>query len=173
VNDVDAFNLALLLLRVCAGLTLAAHGYNHLFRGGRVAGTGRWFESLGMKPGKLHAMLASVTELAAGFGFAAGLLTPLCAAGFVGCLFVAVWTVHRFNGFFIIKEGWEYVTVLMVLAVSVSMIGPGQWSLDDKLGIADDLDGWTGLLISAGGGLLAAIGLLAVFYRPPAKEPAA
>jgi putative oxidoreductase len=53
------------------------------------------------------------------------------------------------------------------------MIGPGQWSLDDKLGIADDLDGWTGLLISAGGGLLAAIGLLAVFYRPPAKEPAA
>ncbi|MEY2455468.1 MAG: hypothetical protein QOK06_562, partial [Acidimicrobiaceae bacterium] len=27
-----------------------------------------------------------------------------------------------------------------------------------------------GLLISAGGGLAAAIGLLAVFYRPPARE---
>jgi putative oxidoreductase len=173
VNDVDSINFALLALRVCAGLTLAAHGYNHLFRGGKVAGTGRWFESLGMKPGKFHAVFASVTEIVSGIGFALGLLTPLCAAGFVGCLFVAVWTVHRFNGFFIIKEGWEYVTLVMVLAVSVAMIGPGQWSLDDKLGIADDLDGWTGLIISAGGGLVAAIVLLAIFYRPPVKEPAA
>jgi putative oxidoreductase len=80
-----------------------------------------------------------------------------------------VWTVHRFNGFFIIKEGWEYVTVLMVMAVSVAMIGPGEWSLDDKLGIAEKLDGWVGLAVGGGGGLLAAAGLLVMFYRPPAK----
>lgn len=172
MNLPNEINLALLALRVVAGLTLAAHGYNHLFRGGKVQGTGRWFASIGMKPGVFHAWLASITELAAGLGFALGLLTPLCAAGFVGTLFVAVWTVHRFNGFFITKEGWEYVTVLMVLAVGVAIIGPGDWSLDSALSIADDLDGWTGLAISAGGGLAAAIATLAIFYRPEPRSSA-
>lgn len=164
-------NFALLVLRVCVGLSLAAHGYNHIFRGGKIAGTGRWFASLGMKPGELHAWLASITELAAGFGLALGLLTPFDAAGFVGCLSVAVWTVHRFNGFFIIKEGWEYVTVLMVASVCIAIIGPGEWSFDHLLGIDDKLDGWVGLVIGAGGGLAAAILTLGLFYRPPAKMP--
>jgi putative oxidoreductase len=168
-DNIDAFNLALLAIRVCLGLSLAMHGYGHFFRGGKIQGTGRWFASLGMKPGIFHAWLASVTELAAGFGFALGLLTPLCAAGFVGLLFVAFWLIHRHNGFFIIKEGWEYVTVLMVVAVCVGMIGPGEWSLDHAFGIDDNLSGWTGLAIGAGLGLAAAIATLAVFYRPPAK----
>ena len=34
-------NLALLILRVVAGLTLAAHGWNKFFGGGRIPGTGR------------------------------------------------------------------------------------------------------------------------------------
>ena len=169
MNDADAVNFALLMMRVCLGLSLAMHGYGHFFRGGKIAGTGRWFASLGMKPGILHAWLASVTEFVAGLGFALGLFTTLDAAGFVGLLFVAVWTVHRFNGFFVLKEGWEYVTVLMVVAVGIAMIGPGEWSLDDKLGIADKLDGWVGLAIGGAGGLAAGIGLLLVFYRPPAK----
>ena len=77
--------------------------------------------------------------------------------------------MHRFNGFFIIKEGWEYVTVLMVLAVGIAMIGPGEWSLDHLLGIDDLLDGWVGLLVGAGGGLAAACGTLAIFYTKPVK----
>lgn len=166
----NEINLAMLVLRACIGLTLAAHGYNHIFRGGRIAGTGRWFESLGMKPGRLHAWLASITEIVAGFGMALGLLTPFDAAGFVGTLFVAVWTFHRFNGFFILKEGWEYVTVLMVTAVAIAVIGPGQWSLDSALGISGPLDGWVGLTIGAGGGLAASVLTLALFYRKPAVQ---
>jgi putative oxidoreductase len=173
MNDVDAINFALLALRVCAGLSMAMHGYGHFFRGGRIAGAGRWFESIGVRHGLFNAWLASVTEVVAGFGFALGLFTTLDAAGFVGLLFVAVWTVHRFNGFFVLKEGWEYVTVLMVLAVCVAMIGPGQWSLDNALGIEDKLDGWVGLAIGAGGGLASAIAILAIFYRRPEPKPAA
>jgi len=48
---VDQVNLGLLVLRVAVGVTMIAHGYNHIYRGGKIAGTGRWFESLGMKPG--------------------------------------------------------------------------------------------------------------------------
>ncbi len=169
MSDANAANLALLLLRVGAGVTLALHGYRHFFTGGRIAGTGRWFESIGMKPGRAHAVLASGTELVAGLGFAFGLLTTFDAAGCVGLMFVAAWTVHRFNGYPSAKDGWEYVSVLALLYVGVAMLGPGEWSLDDKLGIADKLDGYVGLAIGAGVGLLSAILLLAVFYRPPAK----
>jgi putative oxidoreductase len=166
----DEFNLALLLLRVSFGLMMVAHGYNHFFRGGRIAGTGRWFESLGMKPGKFHATLASSTEIGAGAMFALGLLTPFAAAGFVGLMAVAIATLHRKNGFFVLKEGWEYTGLIAVTAVCVSLLGPGEWSLDDALDIATDLDGWTGFWISLGIGLGSAAALLAIFYRPPAPK---
>jgi putative oxidoreductase len=166
----DEFNFALLVLRVGFGLMMFAHGYNHFFRGGRIAGTGRWFDSLGMKPGRTHAILASATEVGAGLMFAAGLLTPLAAAGFVGLMTVAIVTVHRKNGFFIVKEGWEYTGLIAVVAVCVSLMGPGEWSLDHAFDIADDLDGWTGFWLSSLLGVGAAAALLAVFYRPPKQE---
>jgi putative oxidoreductase len=163
----DEYNFALLVLRVTFGLMMFAHGYNHFFRGGRIPGTGRWFESLGMRPGRLHAIFASTTEVVAGLMFAAGLLTPFAAAGFVGLMAVAIATLHRKNGFFIVKEGWEYTGLIAVVAVCVSLLGPGEWSLDDAFGIADDLSGWTGVWISLLLGLGAAGALLAVYYRPP------
>ena len=41
-------------------------------------------------------------------------------------MLVAAWTVHRHNGFFIVKEGWEYNLVLAVSAVAVATLGAGQ-----------------------------------------------
>ncbi len=48
------------------GITMIAHGYNHIWGGGKIAGTAGWFASMGLKPGILHAWLASLTELGAG-----------------------------------------------------------------------------------------------------------
>lgn len=162
-------DVALLILRLVLGLTLAAHGLNKFFGGGRIPGTARWFESIGMKPGKFHAVVAASAETAAGFGLAAGLLTPIPAAGFVALMATAVWTVHRSNGFFIIKEGWEYNLVLAVSAVVVAMLGAGRLSLDWLIFGHNWCDGWCGLLISVGLGLAGVLGQLAVFYRPPVK----
>ena len=161
-----AYDTALLILRVCLGLTMAAHGYNKFFGGGRIPGTAGWFESIGMKPGVLHARIAATTEMTAGLGLAVGLLTPIPAAGFVALMLVAAWTVHRPNGFFVVKEGWEYTWILALVAVAVATIGPGEWSLDHAIGLADELDGGVGLAVSAGLGLGAATALLAVAYRP-------
>ena len=67
------------------------------------------------------------------------------------------------------KSGWEYNFILAVAAVGFAMLGPGEWSLDDAFGIADDMDQWTGLVIAGAGGVAAGIGQLALFYRPPAS----
>ncbi len=164
-TEVDA---ALFLLRIVAGPVLAAHGYGKLFLGGRIDGTASWFDSIGMRPGRVHAWLAALGEIAAGLFLALGFLTTFAALGFVGLMTVAFVTSHRDKGFFILKEGWEYVFVLAVIAVVLATTGPGAWSIDDAIGIADDLDGFTGTGIAAVGGVGAAMALLGAFYRPQA-----
>src|ERR1700731_2234532 len=162
-----AYDLGLLILRLGLGLTLAAHGFNKFFGGGRIPGAARWFESIGMKHGPFQAVVAASTEISAGLGLAAGLLTPIPAAGFVALMFVASWTVHRPNGFFIVKEGWEYNLGLALSAVAVATIGAGRFSLDWLIFGHNWCDGWHGLLISLLLGRGGAIGQLLIFYRPP------
>ncbi len=123
-----------------------------------------------MKPGKFHATVAASTEVTAGLGLAAGLLTPIPAAGFVAMMSVAAWTVHRPNGFFIVKEGWEYNLILAVGAVVIAMLGPGRFSLDQLIFGHNWLDGWAGLLLSVLLGLAGAVGQLVIFYRPPVTK---
>jgi len=165
-----AVDTGLLILRLCLGITLALHGFNKFFGGGRIPGTARWFESIGMKPGTFHARIAATTEVSAGLGLAAGLLTPIPAAGFVALMLVAAWTVHRPNGFFIVKEGWEYNLVLALSAVAVATVGAGRFSLDFAIFGHDWCAGWTGLLISVVLGLGGGIGQLVIFYRPPVRS---
>ena len=87
-------------------------------------------------------------------------------------MFVAAWTVHRKNGFFIVKEGWEYNLILAVAAVAIAGTGAGKLSLDYALFTAarlcyDYLHGWCGLLIARGAGPGGGIGQL-VDLLPPA-----
>jgi putative oxidoreductase len=171
---VDQVNLGLLVLRVAVGVTMVAHGYNHIYRGGKIAGTGRWFESLGMKPGRLHAWLASLTELAAGAGLIVGLLTPLAAGALLGVVLVAWITNHRDAGFFVFRrptEGWEYLMNLAAAFVAIACLGPGEWSLDNAIDFQPH--GWSGFAIAAVIGFGGTVALLATFWRPPKKESAA
>ena len=156
MSDLDSINLALLVFRVGIGAVMLAHGLNHIYGGGKIAGTARWFESLGMRPGIVHAWLASLTEVAGGIALILGLLTPLGGAAVIGVMLVAWITNHRGNGFFIFRpgEGWEYVMTLTFCGLALAVLGPGEWSLDEAIGWRDDLIGTTGLLIAvlAGGG---------------------
>jgi putative oxidoreductase len=168
-----ALDIAALLLRVIVGVTMLLHGYNHAFGGGRIAGTARWFGSIGMRPPLLHAYLATLTELCAGTLLILGLFTPVAAAGVIGTMCVALVTNHLRNGFFIFRpgEGYEYVLMIIVVTAAIGAAGGGAWSLDGLLAIQQQLDEWVGLGVAAGGGGLAAGATLAVFFRRP--EPAA
>ena len=139
----DQVNLGLLILRVAVGATMIAHGYNHIYRGGKIKGTGRWFASLGMKPGILHAWLASLTELAAGAALIVGLLTPLAAGAILGVMLVAFITNHRKAGFFVFRrptEGWEYLEPARA-CFAIGCLGAGEWSLDNAIDITSTAGG--------------------------------
>jgi putative oxidoreductase len=165
-------DVGLLLLRVVAGLTMAAHGYQKFFSGGRIAGTARWFDSMGMRPGRLHALAAASTEVGSGVLLALGLLTPLAGAAFVALMLVAAYTVHRPNGFFSVRSGWEYNLILALIGATLGFTGPGRFSLDHVLGLDSLLPAMGGGLIAIVGGLLAGAGQLVIFYRPPAAKTA-
>jgi putative oxidoreductase len=65
------------------------------FGGYDPAGTGQFFESLGLRPGRRNAMAAGWTETGGGILIALGLATPLAAAGLsavmIAALRTAIW----------------------------------------------------------------------------------
>src|SRR3954471_16270048 len=133
----------LLLLRVVAGLTIAAHGAQKLFGwfgGNGLEGTGAFFGK-DFKAGKAMALLAGLSELG-GVLLALGLLTPLAAFGIVVTMATAIRVVHWRNGFFNHSRGYEYKLLLLTVPVAVVMTGPGRFSIDRAIGLDDD---WSGL----------------------------
>lgn len=162
----SAVDIAAALLRLIVGITMIAHGWNHAFGGGGLAGTARWFESIGVRPGRLNALAATVTELVAGSFLLLGFVTPLAAAAVVGTLLVAFVTNHVRNGFFIFRpgEGYEYVLMIIVVTSALGALGPGRLSLDRAVGF--DMVGWEGLATALVVGGFAAGATLAAFWRP-------
>jgi putative oxidoreductase len=167
----DQFNLAILVLRLVVGPVFAFHGFAKIFRGGRLDGTAGWFDSIGMHPGHVHARVAAFGELATGACITLGLLTTLGGMGVVGLMAVAFWTVHKGKGLLVLTGGWEYVLVLGTVGVALATVGPGEWSLDNALGI--DLNGPVGFAVALGGGLVLAAAVLATSYREPAPAAGA
>ncbi|MFJ9376369.1 DoxX family membrane protein [Streptomyces sp. NPDC101455] len=166
----DADVAVLLLVRVAVGLIMIVHGLNHWRGGGRIEGTARWFTGLGLRQGVLQAWTSVLTEVGAGVLLVLGLLTPLACAAVISVMLVAGLLAHRPNGFFVFKDGYEYVLTLAVVALALAVLGPGRWSVDHAAGI--DLTGWTGGVIALGAAVAATGGLLGTFWRPEPKGDA-
>ena len=174
-NGSTTFNLVLLIARVALGLMILAHGYAKVFRGGKLAGTAGWFDSIGMRPGKINAYMAAGTEIGVGILLTLGLLVPLAAAGLVALMTVAIVTVHRKNGFFVYNagQGIEYCLMLIVLAITVGSFGGGKFSIDHAHTFVTWFDRpmhalLTVTVVGFGGALLQ----LAAVYRPGKAQQA-
>jgi len=163
-------DIAALLLRAVLGITMLAHGWNHAFGGGKIAGTTRWFASIGMRPAWVHAYVATLTEIGSGVLLLLGLLTPLAAAGVLGTMLVALVTAHLKNGFFIFRpgQGYEYVLMICVVGVALAGTGGGWLSLDHALGYP--ISGWVSYLVCVGAGGIGAALTLATSWRPERPE---
>jgi putative oxidoreductase len=155
--------IGLLVLRLVVGLGFAAHGAQKLFGafgGGGIAGTGQLFHQIGLRPGRVHALVAGVSEFAGGLLIAVGLATPFAAAVLIATMTAAVLTVHGRNGFFATNNGVEYHLTLVAALFALAGVGAGQWSLDHALGLDLMGTGWALAALAAGvlGGIAAVLG---------------
>ena len=121
------------LLRAVVGVLFVGHGTQKLFGwfgGPGPDGTAQFFEGLGLRPGRRNALAAGATEAGDGLLLAAGVATPVAAAGLSGTMITAIQRAHWKNGLWSTDGGFEYNLVLLaaLAAVTAEERGPG-WAL--------------------------------------------
>src|SRR3954470_11816308 len=124
-------DLALLVLRIVVGLLFVGHGAQKLFGiwgGHGLAGTAGFFESIGLRPGRIHAPAAGAAEFV-GALLMLGLATPLGSLLVIAVMVAAVATVHLPNGVWATSNGYELNLVYGAVAFALAGIGAGTVSL--------------------------------------------
>ncbi len=156
--------LALIILRCAFGASIACHGFNKV-KGG-IDGTASWFSSIGMQHPKMQARLAATSEVTVGILLCVGFLTEFACAGLIALMLVAGIVGHRKNGYFIFRtpQGWEYCASIAIVGLTLSLTGPGSWSLDSVVGRTNS--GAYGGTLALALGLLTGSLQLAFFWRP-------
>jgi putative oxidoreductase len=126
--------LGALAIRGVVGPLFVGHGTQKLFGwfgGHGPEGTGQFFESLGLRPGKRHATSAGVAEALGGAMLTLGLLTPVATALITGAMVTAIRLVHGDKGPWMTEGGYEYNAVVIASLLAVTENGPGPLSIDE------------------------------------------
>jgi putative oxidoreductase len=128
----------ILFLRLVLGLVLLAHAGQKAFgwfQGRGLSTMAEAFSSLGLQPGRVFVIVASVTEVLAAVSLLLGLLVPLGAAAATGAMLVAGVTMQLSAGrFWNAAGGGEYPYFIAAAAVAVAFTGGGAYSLDAVVG---------------------------------------
>ena len=126
------------VLRVALGIVIFPHGAQKLlgwFGGDGYRATMDYFTK-GMGIPALFAILPIIVEFFGSLALILGLGTRLVSLGIALDMLVAVWTVHRHNGFFMNwegekeGEGFEFHILVVAIAVALVIGGGGALSLD-------------------------------------------
>jgi putative oxidoreductase len=162
-------NIGRLVLRVTVGSIFVEHGTQKLFGwfgGHGPDGTGQFFESIGLRPGRPNAIAAGTAEAGGGLMLALGLATPLAAASLTSVMLTALRKAIWRDG---VKTGeGGYEMLLLVTALALAESGPGPWSLDAVLKSERRGVGWAVaafVAAVAGSALATKLG-----NRPPAPD---
>ncbi len=163
--------IARLILRVTIGALFVGHGTQKLFGwfgGHGLEATAGAFDSMGMRPGRHHALAAGLAEAGGGAALAAGLATPLSSAVLTATMLTAIHRVHLKNGPWATSGGYEYNLVLVAGVLLFAEEGPGPVSIDAALGRERTGPEWG--LFALGAGILGALGahLYAAMHSQPA-----
>ena len=122
-------DVALLLLRVVAGLAFMLHGW------GKIQNPFGWMGPDAFAPGVFQA-LAAVSEFGGGLAWVLGILTPLASLGIASTMGVAFYMHAVMRGDPFVASGgssYEVPVVYFCIAVLLIAMGPGRLSLDRTL----------------------------------------
>lgn len=119
---------AILLVRVVAGAAFMHHGF------GKIQSPFDWMGAEAPVPGLFQA-LAALSEFGGGLAWILGLLMPLASFGLVCTMAVAVFTHAIVKGDPFVGSGgsYELASLYLCLAVLFIAIGPGKFSLDQRV----------------------------------------
>jgi putative oxidoreductase len=150
-----------LLIRLVTGGLLVGHGAQKLFGafGGKgLEGTGRYFESLGIRPGRPWARVAGAAELGGGGLTALGFGSPLGPIIASAPMITAWRTAHRGKPIWASSGGAELPATNLAVLSAVALAGPGALSLDRMLGVR--VPWWISMVATgaAATGILVALG---------------
>ncbi len=120
-----------LLIRLCAGLSLAAHGATILL--GNHQAFAEFFEDAGFAPGLFWTFVVGLTQLIGGLFFALGLLTRLVALPILIFLVTAI-VYHWQFGFYWDIKGYEYPLFWALVTLHFMARGGGPYSVDALIG---------------------------------------
>jgi putative oxidoreductase len=163
------------LLRATVGGLFVGHGTQKLFGwfgGHGLKNTGQFFETLGMRPGPVHATAAGVAEAGGGAGLLLGFQTPLASSALIATMLTAIKRVHFKNGPWVSDGGFEYNAVLIAVAVLLAELGPGPISIDALRGREHSGLAWGLGALAAGAAGAAGAHLFAESQREAAEPPA-
>jgi putative oxidoreductase len=163
-------NAGRLLLRLTVGSIFIEHGTQKLFGwfgGPGLDGTGQFFESVGLRPGRRLALAAGTAEAGGGVLLAIGTATPAAAAAVGSVMVTALRTVVWRDGIKVGTGGYEML--LLSSALALADLGPGDWSVDRLVGTERRGTGWAVAAFAAAA--LGSSAAIAIGRRQPRVEP--
>jgi putative oxidoreductase len=146
-------DIGLFALHAIPGALFIGHGAQKLFGvfgGHGIEGTGGFMETLGLRPGRLHATLGGGAEFIGGLLLLLGLLVPVAAALLIATMLTASLTAHRGKGIWNQDGGIELPLVFATIAFGLAGVGAGDWSLDSALGLNVAGTDWALAALAAG-----------------------
>ncbi len=118
----------ILLLRIIFALILIVHGWPKIRNWEE---TGRNFEGMGFRPGKVWGPVVAVVEFFGGSALILGVLTQFVTLLlFVEFIVATIWKMRNQQKF---VGGWEFDLLLVGAAALLVVLGGGAFSLDQLL----------------------------------------
>lgn len=121
-------DLGLAVLRVITGTIFVAHGAQKLFVYG-LDGVAGGFANMGIPFPTIVGPMVGLLEFVGGLALITGLLTRLAGTGLAINMLGAFLLVHLPAGFFM-PNGYEFVMMLGASALTLTLTGAGQYSID-------------------------------------------
>jgi putative oxidoreductase len=131
-------DFGLAILRVITGVVFAVHGGQKLFVYGFEGVTGAFTQMGAPLPG-ITGPLVALLEFFGGIALIAGLLTRFVGLGLSVVMISAILLVHAPAGFFL-PNGYEFVLLLLGAALTLTVTGAGQYSVDALLAKRSEQD---------------------------------